>query len=94
VHGLIHRFFAHPGQRDRLIALITQGGAPPGCLSFVVAHDPGHRDAVWVTEVWTSEEAWRASLDLDWVKASIAEAQPLIASFEAPASTRPVVVLP
>jgi hypothetical protein len=35
-------------------------------------------DAVFVAELWTTESAHRASLDLDSVRSSIAEAMPLL----------------
>jgi quinol monooxygenase YgiN len=58
--GLINRFVTHPGQRDALVAAMTSDVGPlPGCRCFVVAHDPKDPDAVWVTEVWDSEEAWQ-----------------------------------
>jgi len=44
----------------------------PGCLSYVVAKDPQHDDALWITEVWDSEASQRASLALPAVRAAIA----------------------
>jgi quinol monooxygenase YgiN len=94
MHGLIARFSAHPGRRDEVASLMVSGGAPPGCRSFVVAHDPKDPDALWITEVWDSEEAWAASLELPAVKASIERALPLIAAFGEPVLTKPVALLP
>ena len=94
MHGLIARFTAHPGKRAEVAALMVSGGLPPGCRSFVVANDPADPDALWITEVWDSEAAWKASLDLPAVKASIEKALPLIASFGEPRVTVPVAVLP
>ena len=56
MHGLIARFTAHPGKRDEVAALMVSGGTPPGCQSFVVANDPTDPDALWITEVWDSED--------------------------------------
>ena len=95
MHGIINRFTTHPGRRDELIAAMTGDVGPlPGCRSFVVAKDPGDPDAVWITEVWDSEEDWRASLEIPGVKASIDKALPLIASVGEPTVTRPVGLLP
>ena len=91
MHGLIGRFSAAPGQRERLIALLLQGSADmPGCLSYVVARDPADADAVWVTEVWDSAASHQASLALPSVRAAITEARPIIAAFQDHIVTEPV----
>ncbi|EYD77838.1 hypothetical protein Rumeso_00565 [Rubellimicrobium mesophilum DSM 19309] len=95
MYGLINRFTTHPGRRDELIAAMTGDAGPlPGCRSFVVAKDPADPDAVWITEVWDSEEDWRASLDLPAVRASIDKALSLIASFGERTVTLPVSLRP
>ena len=83
MYGLIGRITAVAGQRDALAAILVPGpGGMPGCLSYVVASDPGNPDAIWVTEVWESAEAHRASLQLPQVQAAIARGRPLIAGFD------------
>src|SRR5574338_270003 len=58
MYGLIGRFTAVAGRRDALAAILLDATtAMPGCLSYVVANDPGDPDALWVTEVWDSAEA-------------------------------------
>jgi quinol monooxygenase YgiN len=44
-------------------------------------------DALWVTEVWVSRDAHRASLQLPEVQAAIAKGRPLIAGFDSRAET-------
>lgn len=91
MYGLIGRFKAVPGRRDDLVSALLDGiGEMPGCLSYVVAHDVEDGDAIWVTEVWTSKEAHRASLELAAVKAAIEKGRPLIASFDVHHEVRPV----
>ena len=70
-----------PGRRDELIELLTRRGdglAELGCLLYEVGFNNDQADAVFVAELWTSESAHRASLDLDSVRSSIAEAMPLL----------------
>ena len=63
MYGLIGNFTARPGQRDTLVALMRgSADAMPGCRSYVVAIDPSDADTIWVTEVWDSAEAHKASL--------------------------------
>jgi quinol monooxygenase YgiN len=91
MYGLIGKFRAKPGQRDALVAAMLDDDTPiPGCISFVVAHDPSDADVVWITEVWDSQASHKASLQMPSVKASIERAIPLIAKFDEQVETVPV----
>lgn len=91
MHGLIGKMRAKPGQRDALIAILLGGvSGMPGCLSYVVAHDPADPDAIWVTEVWDSADSHKASLSIPSVMDAISRGRPLIAGFELHIETTPV----
>lgn len=78
MHG---RLAAHPGKRDELLAILAEGDQSarmPGCRLYLVAVDETDADGVWVTEVWESEEAHAASLQLPKVQDQIARAMPLL----------------
>jgi quinol monooxygenase YgiN len=62
----------------------------PGCLSYVIATEPGDHDAIWITEAWDSQASHQASLSLQSVKDAIARARPLIAGFSNRVVTTPV----
>jgi len=89
--GLIGKILAVSSARDELAAILIDGVAGmPGCLSYVVALDPTDPDALWVTEVWTDEDAHRASLSLSSVRHAIERGRTLIAGFGERFETRPV----
>lgn len=91
MYGLIGKMVAHPGQRDALISILLDGVAGmPGCLSYVVAKDPGDPNAIWITEVWDSQESHQASLSLPSVQQAIGRGKPLIAGFGERFVTEPV----
>ena len=91
MYGLIGKIKAKPGLRDALIAMLLDGiDEMPGCLSYVVASDPADADAIWITEVWDSEQSHKASLALPQVKDAIARARPIIAGFDNHVVTTPV----
>ena len=91
MYGLIGRMIAQPGKRDELIAILLEGtGAMPGCLSYIVAKDAKDANAIWVTEVWDSNESHAASLKLPAVQAAIERGRPLIAGFDSHSETEPV----
>lgn len=91
MYGLIGKMTAVAGQRDALIAILLEGVADmPGCLSYVVAKDPSDANAIWITEVWDSQESHKASLSLPAVREAITRGKPLIASFGDSTVTEPV----
>lgn len=91
MYGLIGKMSAVPGQRDALAAILLEGTTRmPGCLSYVIATDPADADALWITEVWDSQESHQASLALPGVKEAIARGRPLIAGFSNRVETTPL----
>lgn len=91
MYGLIGKMTAIQGQRDPLARAMLEGtAAMPGCLSYIIAHDPADPDALWITEVWDSKESHAASLALPAVKAAIAKGRPLIAGFSNRTETTPI----
>jgi quinol monooxygenase YgiN len=91
MYGLIGKMVAAPGQRDLLISILLEGiDSMPGCLSYIVAKDPADAEAIWITEVWDSQESHRASLSLPAVRQAIAKAKPIIASFPMSQIVEPV----
>jgi len=78
LHG---RLSALAGKRDELLVILSDGEQEepmPGCRLYLVAVDETDADGVWVTEVWESEEAHAASLQLDRVKERISRAMPIL----------------
>lgn len=90
-YGLIGKMLAAPGKRDELIDVLLGGvSGMPGCLSYVVARDMENEDALWVSEVWESQEAHEASLSLPSVREAISKGRPMIAGFGERFETEPV----
>lgn len=75
LHG---RLAAVPGKRDELLAILSEETRMPGCRLYLVSVDDADPDGVWVTEVWESEDAHTASLDLEQVRERIARARPIL----------------
>ncbi len=91
MYGLIGKMTAVEGQRDALIAILLEGvSGMPGCLSYIVAKDPSDANAIWITEVWDSQESHKASLSLPSVRDAITRGKPLIAGFGDHTVTEPV----
>ncbi|MBK9094098.1 MAG: antibiotic biosynthesis monooxygenase [Anaerolineae bacterium] len=91
MYGLIGKMKVVPGQRDALISILIEGvSGMPGCLSYIVAQDPADPDAIWVTEVWDSQERHQASLSLPSVEQAILRGKPLITGFGERFETKPI----
>jgi quinol monooxygenase YgiN len=93
--GLHGRLLAEPGKGDDLEAILLEAAealkADDDCLLYAVSRQPDDPEAVWVTEIWTSREAHRASLGDEATRAMIEEAMPLIAELpERSIELRPV----
>lgn len=88
--GYINKIIAKSGEREAVLAFVRAGSeAMEGCLSYIVAADAENENTIWVSEVWMSEAHHQASLLRPHTRAAIAQAMPLIESFEAVAKTRP-----
>ena len=91
MYGLIGKMSATAGNRDALSSILLSGtGEMPGCLSYIIATDPSDPDALWITEVWDSQESHRDSLKLPSVQDAIAKGRPLIAGFSNRVETEPL----
>jgi len=91
MYGLIGKINAGPGQREALTSILLEGMQNlPGCLSYIVAHDPSDPNGIWITEVWDSPASHQASLKLPSVQKAIAAGRPLIAGFGERYETKPI----
>jgi quinol monooxygenase YgiN len=91
MYGLIGKMTAVAGQRDALASMLLDSTqSMPGCLSYVIATDPGDADALWITEVWDNAASHKASLALPAVQAVITKATPLIVGFSNRVETVPI----
>ena len=91
MYGLIGKMTTAEGKRDELIKILLDGTSTmPGCMSYVVAKDPGDANAIWITEVWDTKEKHEASLKLPSVQAAIAKGRPMITGFGERFITEPV----
>ena len=91
MYGLIGKMRCVPGRRADLIGILHGGTKDmPGCQSYILAEDSTDENAIWITEVWASEAAHKASLQLQSVKDAIAKGRELIAGSELRVVTRPV----
>ncbi|WP_017580644.1 putative quinol monooxygenase [Nocardiopsis valliformis] len=70
-----------PGRRDEVVAILSRRNPQldeTGCLLYEVGTSEERPDTVFVAELWESAQAHRAALELDSVRAAIAEARPLM----------------
>ena len=75
------RLGAKSGERDALVAILIRPSAElaeVGCLLYEVGVSDDDPDGVHVIELWESQAAHRASLELESVRAAIGEAMPLL----------------
>ncbi|MEZ4424286.1 MAG: putative quinol monooxygenase [Gemmatimonadota bacterium] len=91
MYGLIGKMITVPGKRDELAGILLEGlQGMPGCRSYIVAQDPEDENALWVTEVWDTEQSHQASLSLPSVQEAIRKGRPMIEGFGARFVTTPL----
>ncbi|MEF2965572.1 antibiotic biosynthesis monooxygenase [Paenibacillus sp. M1] len=85
-YGMNVKFTAKAGERDALAQILLGAAAAAegfeGCEKYIISLSETEPDAVWVTEIWSGEEAHQASLNNEAGKALIQQARPLIAGVE------------
>ncbi|MEX2160537.1 MAG: antibiotic biosynthesis monooxygenase [Anaerolineales bacterium] len=86
MYGLQGKIIAIEGQRDALAKILLQAAEAlqqnPECIHYLVSNLPEERDALWVSEVWTTKEAHDKSLEPDDIRALIAQARPILEKFD------------
>lgn len=91
MYGIIGKMLAIPGKRNELTTILLEGTKDmPGCLNYVIANDASDDNALWITEVWETQQAHTKSLSLPAVQAAIDKGKPLIASFAERFETAPI----
>lgn len=89
--GLIGKLSTIDGKREALIELLLAGTKDmPGCIQYIISKDLADENAIWISEIWESEEAHKASLTLPSVKEAIGKGRAFIAGMEQVAKTEPV----
>lgn len=90
-YGLLGQMMAQSGQRAALVAILSEGtGSMPGNIAYLIGEDSANPDAIWIVELWDSQEAHAASLQLPAVQEAIKKGRPLIAGFGTRAEFKPV----
>lgn len=80
-YGYAGTMRTHPGHRDEVVGILLSGVdglREVGCQLYVVGVDDDDADLVHVTEVWDSQEAHDASLQLPATREAISRAMPML----------------
>ncbi|XKE79771.1 antibiotic biosynthesis monooxygenase [Oceanobacillus kapialis] len=84
--GFYNKFTAVEGKRDALAEMLLEAATSmeelEDCALYVVSLDDANKDTVYVYEVWSDENAHRASLSLEASQILIQKAKPIIAGVE------------
>ena len=80
LHGSL---IAKPDSLDQLTNILVQASQlmlakAKGCEMYLVGHSQGNKNAVYITELWTTKEDHEASLSVEGVKELISQAMPLL----------------
>lgn len=91
MYGLIGKMLCIPEKRDELINILIEASSDmKGCLSYIVAKDQNDSNALWITEVWDSQNSHKESLSLPSVQKAISIGRTLITGFGERFETNPI----
>ncbi|GAA0593712.1 hypothetical protein GCM10009001_07360 [Virgibacillus siamensis] len=92
--GLYNMFTAVEGKRDSLAKLLLEASKSmekvDECELYVVSLADDNSDAIYVYEVWSSEEAHQYSLSLEASQQLIQNAKPILAGVEKIGTSIPI----
>ena len=89
--GLIGKLSTVDGKREALIDILLAGTQNmPGCIQYIISKDLSDETAIWISEIWESEDAHKTSLTLPAVQDAISKGRAFIAGMEHVAKTKPV----
>ena len=95
--GRVVKLIAHPGQGQQLAQELLHVAAElegtPGCELYVINRSREEPDAVWVTELWLSQEALDDSLKVLQTEEGKARAQKVMGLLDGPAERTDLVPL-
>ena len=81
-YALCGKMMTDPHNRQTLIEILSAAADlmqnAEGCQMYIVYRDANDAGAVWITELWDSEEAHDNSLSIEGVKALISRARPIL----------------
>ncbi|WP_336769840.1 putative quinol monooxygenase [Bacillus bombysepticus] len=84
--GLYGKFIVEQGNRDVLADILLEAAesmeALDSCEIYIVSTSDDEPNAIYIFEVWSNEEAHKASLTLESTQALIKRAKPLITGAE------------
>ena len=80
-YGYIGSMRVKPGHRDDVAAILLSAAAglrELGCQLYVVSLSESDDDAIWVSEVWQSQQEHDASLQTAEAREAIDKAMPML----------------
>lgn len=82
-YGLHGHLKAKPGKGNELAAILLQASqlvaTANGCQLYYIGRTADAPDTIWITEVWDSQAAHDASLQVPGVRELIGQAMPILA---------------
>jgi quinol monooxygenase YgiN len=94
-YGLFGSLRAHPGKRDELLTIVSEGAQfvaeAPGCEVYIINVSPDDDEKIWFYESWRSEQDHDNSLHDSRIRDVIDRALPLIAGMEDRVILQPLV---
>jgi quinol monooxygenase YgiN len=93
-YALLNKLTAKPEQRQQVIDILLESGKlfddNPSCHLYLVSEATQDPNAIWVTDLWTTQEAHEEALKVPELRPFVEKSLPLLEGMPEQIEIRPV----
>jgi quinol monooxygenase YgiN len=93
-YALLNKLTAKPGQRQSVVDILLESGKlfddNPACHMYLVSESSNNPDVIWVTDLWTDQEAHAEALKAPDLRPFVEKSMPLLEGMPEQIEIRPV----
>lgn len=93
-YALLNKLTAKPGQRQQVVDILLESGQlfddNADCYLYLVSESAEDPNAIWVVDLWTTEEAHEDALTVPELRPFVEKSLPLLEGMPEQIEVRPV----
>jgi quinol monooxygenase YgiN len=93
-YALLNKLTTKPGQRQQVLDILLESGKlfddNSDCFQYLVSESTGDPNVIWVTDLWTSQEAHEKALENPELRPFVEKSLPLLEGMPEQIEIRPV----
>ena len=93
-YALLNKLTAKPGQRQQVVDILLESGRlfddNSDCLQYVVSESTDDPNVIWVTDLWTGQDAHAKALENPELRPFVEKSLPMLEGMPEQIEIRPV----